>query len=332
MVWLCLVKVFKRRKENPMPVKLDNGKHHHPIPKGLDKLIEEKLSSAGLPIELNWCVHFGASKKGTHHVSPFKVVALEKSVSAVKVATKVGNNTTAGICLIRPPSGSGITLEEIYDKLGGKDMPVNGHRVVVSRDNKKQKKEINKPPLDLLLSTEEVLSCGELELAMMALAEIFKGRVNETLPEGEVLSTIVRAYEGRVGKNSLPPENAKKILRFLIAGGHLVRAVKKKRPRYRLSPVGLDLISSKLESVTSEEIKEVVDETSLPSLQQEVMTETVVDEVDLAPSLAEIEASIKSEAKRLEALISQIEGEKAKLENKLRFLYKAVSLLEKASV
>ena len=63
-----------------------------------------------------------------------------------------------------------------------------------------------------------------------------------------------------------------------------------------------------------------------------MITETVVDEVDLAPSLAEIEASIKSEAKRLEALISQIEGEKAKLENKLRFLYKAVSLLEKASV
>ncbi|MEX0910135.1 MAG: hypothetical protein WDZ73_00040 [Candidatus Paceibacterota bacterium] len=324
-----------------MPVVIDRGKHQHPIPKGLDKLIEGELKAARFPVDLLWKVKLGASIKGAHHISRFKVLSLDRGSASVKVETKVGNNKSARACFIRPPSDSGISLEDIHQKLGGKTIPSNGVKIIERACNQAERKKdvVDKTILDREYLIQEILesfvednqesfALALFEITISALVRVFKDKLDSitTTPEATVLAGIKESYEDRVGKNSLPKDKAQMILRLFITKGYVVKAIKKGRPRYRLTPAGVEIVASKLNSgqeVEPHKEEVVIEVVPQPEVRVTTMTAST-------PDLAPISTQIKAEISKIASLIEEEEGKRVAIEVRLTSLRQTLSKLEQA--
>ncbi|MDQ5958047.1 MAG: hypothetical protein QG665_393 [Patescibacteria group bacterium] len=285
-----------------MPITVERGGHTHPVPEGIEKLLEELLLGSGYNLDLEWLLYMGPAVKGRPEMPRIKVVRLTHHRS-IEIRLRPGDNTTARVCYLRPPKNSGITLDELFMVLKGEqDRPeVNLTQIFPMPQGHGNGAEGGHLPhstdLAEFLSDEEWLK-GFLK-ALWPL-----GHLEQKMEVDQVNQTILFATE-----LSLDERQLRQAIKKLINGGYLERVPKSHGQFVRLGPQGKKLLVPPARKPAKEKAL------PLPAEPGPVATEPKSEPVEVASvatTLASVEMAISQEIAGLQQKLVALE-ERARL-------------------
>ncbi|OHA58578.1 MAG: hypothetical protein A2571_02300 [Candidatus Vogelbacteria bacterium RIFOXYD1_FULL_44_32] len=278
------------------------GGHTHPIPKGTDELIKALLIECGFAETSEWIVVHGPVVKGKASMPAIKVLDLDSGHSSIRLRTKPGNNTTARICYLRPPTGSGILLEDLYDKIKGRNgfvLPPLVTSAVKNRSN---------------LVTKESSQANSAELAKFLSNQVcLHGLLSTLWPDGYLEDKLqvdeIRSAIGIASGLELSWAQLVQASKKLIDLDFIAKVPKSGGKEVRLGVVGKKLLdgAGEIQKIVKVEPRPVVLASPDPSPAKEDA------KVDLTA-----EQMMLVEISGLEKKLSLIEAEKEALEEKAR--------------